>query len=41
MFGNLRHSYDFRGLYSTILDRWLGLDGKAIVGGTFEALPFI
>jgi uncharacterized protein (DUF1501 family) len=41
MFGNLRYNYDFRGLYSTILDRWLGLGAKAIVGGTFEQLAFI
>lgn len=41
MFGNLRYNYDFRGLYSTILDRWLGLDAKAIVGGSFEQLAFI
>lgn len=41
MFGNLRYNYDFRGLYATILDRWLGLDAKAIVGGTFEQLAFV
>jgi uncharacterized protein (DUF1501 family) len=41
MFGNLRYNYDFRGLYSTILERWLGLDAKAIVGGSFEQLSFI
>lgn len=41
MFGNLRYSYDFRGLYSTIVERWLGLDGPAIVGGQFEHLPFV
>jgi uncharacterized protein (DUF1501 family) len=41
MFGNLRYNYDFRGLYSTILERWLGLDAKAIVGGSFEQLTFI
>jgi uncharacterized protein (DUF1501 family) len=41
MFGNLRYNYDFRGLYATILQRWLGLDAKAIVGGSFEQLPFI
>jgi uncharacterized protein (DUF1501 family) len=41
MFGNLRYSYDFRGLYSTVLERWLGLDAKAIVGGSFEQLAFI
>jgi len=41
MFGNLRYSYDFRGLYSSIVDRWLGLDGSAIVGGQFEQLAFV
>jgi uncharacterized protein (DUF1501 family) len=41
MFGNLRYNYDFRGLYSTILERWLGLDAKAIVGGSFEQLSFV
>jgi uncharacterized protein (DUF1501 family) len=41
MFGNLRYSYDFRGLYSTIVDRWLGLDGSAIVGGQFEQWAFV
>ena len=38
MFGNLRYSYDFRGLYSTIVDRWLGLDGTAIVGGPVRTI---
>jgi uncharacterized protein (DUF1501 family) len=41
MFGNLRYSYDFRGLYSTVLDRWMGLDAKAIVGGTYEQLACV
>ena len=41
MFGNLRYSYDFRGLYSSIVDQWLGLDGPAIVGGKFEQLAFV
>jgi len=41
MFGNLRYSYDFRGLYSSVVDQWLGLDGPAIVGGKFEQLAFV
>ena len=41
MFGNLRYNYDFRGLYSSLVDRWLGLDGPAIVGGQFEQLAFV
>jgi uncharacterized protein (DUF1501 family) len=39
--GDLRHTYDFRGLYSTILEQWLGIDAPAIVGGTYEQLPLI
>jgi len=41
MFGNLRYSYDFRGLYSSLVDRWLRLDGPAIVGGQFEQLACV
>jgi uncharacterized protein (DUF1501 family) len=41
MFGNLRYSYDFRGLYTTIVDRWFGLDAAEIVGGHFEQLAFV
>jgi uncharacterized protein (DUF1501 family) len=41
MFGNLRYSYDFRDLYSTIVERWFGLDAPAIVGGQFEHLDFV
>ena len=32
---------DFRGVYSTILEDWMGLDAKPIVNGTFEKLAFI
>ena len=39
--GDLAPSYDFRGFYSTIVDKWLGLDPVPIVGGTFEQLDFI
>jgi uncharacterized protein (DUF1501 family) len=41
MFGNLRYSYDFRGLYATIVDRWFGLDAAEIVGGHFEQLALV
>lgn len=36
---DLAHTYDFRGLYSTILEQHLGLDATPIVGGTFEQVP--
>ena len=32
---------DFRGVYSTLLDQWLGLDASPIVNGTYEQIsPF-
>ncbi len=39
--GDLAPNYDFRGFYSTIIDRWLGLDPVPIVGGKFEQLDFV
>ena len=39
--GDLAPNYDFRGFYSTIVDRWLGLDPVPIVGGQFEQLDFV
>ena len=34
--GDMRFTYDFRGLYSTVLEQWLSLDAKPIVGGAYE-----
>ena len=39
--GDLVPNLDFRGLYSTILDEWLGLDAVPIVGGNFEKPRFL
>ena len=39
--GDLQFNNDFRGLYSTILERWMGLDAKPIVGGSFEQMDFL
>ncbi len=39
--GDLAPNYDFRGFYSTIINRWLGLDPVPIVGGQFEQLDFV
>ena len=39
--GDLLHNVDFRSVYATIIDKWLGLDSKPIVGGTFEHLGFL
>ena len=39
--GDLHFNNDFRGLYSTLMERWMGLDPHPIVGGDFEQLDFI
>ena len=39
--GNLRFTQDFRSVYSTILEGWLGLDPEPIVGGNFERVKFL
>src|SRR5712691_7413314 len=39
--GDLNPSMDFRSLYSTILEKWLKLDPKPIVGGRFEQPAFL
>ena len=39
--GDLKPNNDFRGFYATVLEKWIGLDSKPIVGGTFEQLNFI
>ena len=39
--GDLLHNLDFRSVYATILEKWLGLDSKPIVGGSFEQLDFL
>jgi uncharacterized protein (DUF1501 family) len=39
---DLRHTFEFRGVYATLLEQWLGLDAAPIVGGTYEQLrPFL
>ena len=38
---DLLHTVDFRSVYATILEKWMGLDSKPIVGGTFELLDFL
>jgi uncharacterized protein (DUF1501 family) len=39
--GNLKHNMDFRSVYTTILDDWLGLNPAPIVGGQFEPVRFL
>ncbi len=37
--GDLKMTVDFRRVYATILQTWLGLPAKEAMGGTFEPLP--
>lgn len=39
--GDLVHTVDFRQVYSALLGRWLGGDPVAVLGGRYEALPFL
>ena len=39
--GDLHYNNDFRGTYATLLEKWMGLDSKSILGGAFEPLDFI
>ena len=39
--GDLAPNYDFRGLYASLVDKWLGLDPIPIVGGKFEQMSFV
>ncbi|MEL7363214.1 MAG: DUF1501 domain-containing protein, partial [Bacteroidota bacterium] len=42
--GNPANTTDFRALYATLLERWLGLSADAtagVLGGTYEALGFL
>ncbi len=38
--GDLNHTIDFRTVYATIVDRWLGADSREVLGKTFENLDF-
>ena len=39
--GDLRANNDFRSTYTTIIERWMGLDAPSIVNGQFEPFEFI
>ena len=35
---DMEHTIDFRGIYGTVLEQWMGLDPTEIVGGHFEQI---
>lgn len=39
--GDLKHKVDFKNVYATVLNKWLGTDDKKILGKQYEHLKFI
>ena len=39
--GNVRFDTDFRSVYATVLERWLGRPSQKILSGNFDQLPII
>ncbi len=39
--GNLKYTLDFRSVYATVLDRWMGASSKDVLGGSFGAQNFL
>lgn len=39
--GDVRFQVDFRSVYATLLDRWLGRDPKSCLGAAYPSLPFL
>jgi uncharacterized protein (DUF1501 family) len=39
--GNLKYTTDFRSVYATVLDRWLGASSKDVLGGSFGSQNFL
>jgi uncharacterized protein (DUF1501 family) len=39
--GDLKHQFDFRQVYATLLENWLGCDSLPVLGAKFETLPLL
>lgn len=39
--GNLKYTTDFRSVYATVLDRWLGASSQAVLGGSYGSQNFL
>ncbi|MBV8583325.1 MAG: Twin-arginine translocation pathway signal sequence domain-containing protein, partial [Candidatus Eremiobacteraeota bacterium] len=39
--GNLRFTTDFRSVYATVLERWLGRPSAPVLAGSFASLPIL
>jgi uncharacterized protein (DUF1501 family) len=39
--GDVKYTTDFRSIYATVLDRWLGVSSQGVLAGGFQTLPVI
>ena len=39
--GDLAYTTDFRSVYATVIEDWLGAPSKAVLGGTYDRLGFV
>jgi uncharacterized protein (DUF1501 family) len=39
--GDVKFTVDFRGLYASVLQNWLGIQSEPVLGGKFDMLPII
>ncbi len=39
--GDLKHTVDFKNVYATVLNKWLGADDKEILGKQYDLMKFI
>lgn len=37
----MKFTVDFRAVYATVLDRWLGVDSQSVLGDKFENVGFL
>ena len=39
--GDLKFHTDFRSVYATLLDRWVGINSEPVLGGAFRPVEFV
>lgn len=39
--GDLRFQVDFRQVYATLIQKWIGVDAGQLLGGEFEVMDFV
>ncbi len=39
--GDLKYNVDFRSVYATVVQRWLGRDTSGIIAGSFDTVAFV